>query len=77
MLPTAADVTLTCGTATMLASAPAGLSKYKLPLLEDCSVSSTITRGATTTTFSPTGFTFSTTPTAYNFNAFVAASPEV
>lgn len=70
-----ATVTLSCGASTMSAAAPAGVSKYKLPLLASCTVGSAVTRGSVTTTFNPAGFTFSTSPPSYNFNAFVAASP--
>ncbi|KAH9945573.1 glycoside hydrolase family 71 protein [Amylocystis lapponica] len=75
LLTAPANVTLTCGTTTQKTSAPAGLTKLKLPLTKNCSVQATVVRGSTTSVnFVPAGFTFSTSPPSYNFNAFVAAS---
>ncbi|KAJ7291761.1 glycoside hydrolase family 71 protein [Mycena rebaudengoi] len=72
-----ADVTLTCGSSTQtFTDVPAGVSKQKLSLKEDCSVSSKITRGGNdAVNLTPDGMKFSTSPPSYNFNAFVAASP--
>lgn len=76
LLTAPANVTQACGASTSTSSVPAGLSKLKLALKEDCSVNVTITRNSTTAlTFSPAGFKFDTKPPSYNFNAFVAASP--
>ncbi|KAJ7142373.1 glycoside hydrolase family 71 protein [Mycena epipterygia] len=76
-LTDAADITLTCGSSTQtFSSIPAGVSKQKLALMEDCDISAKITRGGSdAVTFAPVGMNFSTTPPSYNFNAFVAASP--
>ncbi|KAJ7849581.1 glycoside hydrolase family 71 protein [Mycena leptocephala] len=72
-----ADLTLTCGSSTQtFSSVPAGISKQKLALKEDCNVAAKITRsGSDAVTFAPAGMNFSTTPPSYNFNALVAASP--
>ncbi|KAJ7099747.1 glycoside hydrolase family 71 protein [Mycena epipterygia] len=76
-LTEAADLTLICGSSTQtFSSVPAGLSKQKLALTEDCDISAKITRGGSdAVTFAPAGMNFSTTAPSYNFNAFVAASP--
>jgi glucan endo-1,3-alpha-glucosidase len=72
-----ADLTLTCGSSSQTFSrVAAGVSKQKLDLKDDCSVSAKITRGGTdAVAFQPKGMNFSTKPPSYNFNAFVAASP--
>ncbi|KAF4573215.1 hypothetical protein EYR36_007725 [Pleurotus pulmonarius] len=76
LLASPAQVTLACGPNTQTTDVPAGLAKLKLPLTTDCDVSSTVSRdGQLVINFHPKGFHFSTTPTMYNFNAFVAASP--
>ncbi|KAF4604919.1 hypothetical protein EYR40_003702 [Pleurotus pulmonarius] len=76
LLASPAQVTLACGPNTQTTDVPAGLAKLKLPLTTDCDVSSTVSRdGRLVIDFHPKGFHFSTTPTMYNFNAFVAASP--
>ncbi|KAJ6618837.1 glycoside hydrolase family 71 protein [Mycena sp. CBHHK59/15] len=76
-LTASADLTLTCGTSTQTFSAvPAGVSKQKLPLTSDCTVSAKISRGGSdAVTLAPAGMNFSSSPPSYNFNAFVAASP--
>ncbi|KAH9855566.1 glycosyl hydrolase family 71-domain-containing protein [Lenzites betulinus] len=81
LLPTAANITLSCGSTTQTTLAPAGLSKLKLPLkltgsTASCAAKAVIARGGKTAlTFAPAGYTFSANPPSYNFNAFVAASP--
>lgn len=75
LLTAPANVTLTCGNSTSVAAAPAGLTKLKLPLQQDCNATSAIARGANVTTFAPAGLHFQLNPPSYNFNAFVAASP--
>ncbi|KAI0746462.1 glycoside hydrolase family 71 protein [Daedaleopsis nitida] len=76
LLPAPANVTLSCGSSSQTTRAPAGLTKLKLPLSASCAVKAVVARNATSAvSFAPTGFNFSTRPTAYNFNAFVAASP--
>ncbi|THH26891.1 hypothetical protein EUX98_g7296 [Antrodiella citrinella] len=75
LLTSPAIVQLTCGTSSTRAALPAGLSKISLGLTAACSVTTNITRGAVTTTFTPTNYNFSLKPPSYNFNAFVAASP--
>ncbi|KAF7329330.1 Glycoside hydrolase family 71 protein [Mycena kentingensis (nom. inval.)] len=73
-----ADLTLTCGDSSQTFSeVPAGVSKQKLALTNDCKVSAKISRGgADVVSFAPEGMEFKTNPDKYNFNAFVAASPE-
>ncbi|KAI0827200.1 glycosyl hydrolase family 71-domain-containing protein [Trametes gibbosa] len=81
LLPTPANVTLSCGNTTQTTLAPAGLTKLKLPLTlpgstASCAAKAVVARGRTTAlTFAPAGYTFSARPPSYNFNAFVAASP--
>ncbi|KAI0763934.1 glycosyl hydrolase family 71-domain-containing protein [Trametes elegans] len=78
LLTAPANVTISCGRAAVrTALVPAGLAKLKLPLpAAGCSVEAAVTRGAKTVlSFAPAGFTYNTRPAAYNFNAFVAASP--
>jgi glucan endo-1,3-alpha-glucosidase len=77
LLTRPSDLTLTCGSSTQtFTGVPAGVSKQKLALTTDCSVSAKISRyGFPVVTFTPKGMNFSTTPPSYNFNAFVAASP--
>lgn len=76
LLTSPAQVTLACGPSAQTTDVPAGLAKLKLPLTSDCDVSSTVSRdGRRVIDFQPNGFHFSTSPTMYNFNAFVAASP--
>ncbi|KAI0711667.1 glycoside hydrolase family 71 protein [Earliella scabrosa] len=71
-----ANVTLSCGTSSQRTVVPAGVSKLKLPLSTNCAVKAVVVRGSNTTVnMAPAGFNYSTRPTAYNFNAFVAASP--
>ncbi|KAI0682732.1 glycosyl hydrolase family 71-domain-containing protein [Cytidiella melzeri] len=77
LLKSPATFTLACGSQTTTASAPAGLSKFKLgPLTKSCTVSSSIQRGKVVTTNAyKNGFKFTTArPTTYNFNAYVASS---
>jgi glucan endo-1,3-alpha-glucosidase len=76
LLQAPATVTLSCGTSPTLSSALAqGVSKLKLPLIEDCQVQATIVRDdELVLELRPDGFEFSTHPPSYNFNAFVAAS---
>lgn len=76
LLSAPADVTLSCGPTSQKTAVPAGASKLKLRLSTDCSVRAVVTRGTNTAVnFAPPGFSFSTRPPSYNFNAFVAASP--
>lgn len=71
-----ANVSLACGNTSASALVPAGLTKFKLPLVSNCSVNATIARSSQTVlSFAPAGYNFNTTPPSYNFNAFVAASP--
>ncbi|TFK24019.1 glycoside hydrolase family 71 protein [Coprinopsis marcescibilis] len=85
LLTTDAQVTLSCiqegdsdsdnGEESTTQNLSAGLSKLRLKLTYDCSPVAQITRnGEDVLRFAPEGFRFSTQPTAYNFNAFVAAS---
>ncbi|CAK5274285.1 unnamed protein product [Mycena citricolor] len=76
-LTDAAKFTVYCGASSNSVSASSGgLVKLKLPLKSDCSVSALIERnGDRVVDFAPANFDFSTTPSTYNFNAFVAASP--
>ncbi|KAG9222501.1 hypothetical protein CCMSSC00406_0002836 [Pleurotus cornucopiae] len=76
LLTSPGQVTLACGPSVQTTNVPAGLAKLKLPLTSDCDASSTVSRdGRRVIDFQPNGFHFSTNPTMYNFNAFVAASP--
>ncbi|GBE78542.1 Glucan endo-1,3-alpha-glucosidase agn1 [Sparassis crispa] len=76
LLMSPANVTLSCGSTTNKTLAPAGLTKFKLPLSTNCSVTAVVVRGTNTTVnFAPPSFKFNTKPPSYNFNAFVAASP--
>ncbi|KAJ7025579.1 glycoside hydrolase family 71 protein [Mycena alexandri] len=76
LLTKPATVALQCGPNQGSWDVPSGLSKLKLPLTADCPVTASVQRAdGSEMNFSPAGFTFSTTPPSYNFNAFVAASP--
>ncbi|KAJ7718317.1 glycosyl hydrolase family 71-domain-containing protein [Mycena metata] len=76
LLTDPATVMLRCGPNQGSWDVPSGLSKLKLSLTVDCSVTASVQRAdGSGMDFSPAGFTFSTTPASYNFNAFVAASP--
>ncbi|CDO69094.1 Glycoside Hydrolase Family 71 protein [Trametes cinnabarina] len=76
LLTAPANVTLSCGSSSQTTRVPAGLSKLKLRLSADCAVKALVTRNATAAlAFSPAGFSFTTRPRSYNYNAFVAASP--
>ncbi|KAK7048415.1 glycoside hydrolase family 71 protein [Favolaschia claudopus] len=76
LLTSPANVVLQCGSSREQFAAPAGLSKFKLPLKNPGSVSAYILRGdESDVKFSPSGFDFSSSPPSYNFNAFVAAYP--
>ncbi|GJE92329.1 glycoside hydrolase family 71 protein [Phanerochaete sordida] len=74
-LTSPATVTLTCGPSALTAPLPAGTSKLRLALVAECDVASSVTRGGQSVAFKPEGMHFSTAPAAYNFNAFVVASP--
>ncbi|KIY68913.1 glycoside hydrolase family 71 protein [Cylindrobasidium torrendii FP15055 ss-10] len=74
-LASPALVTIACGTSNISYNLPKGRSKMKLPLTKDCDVTGRIVRGKTVAVdFRPTNYHFTTRPTSYNFNAFVAAS---
>jgi glucan endo-1,3-alpha-glucosidase len=76
LLAAPAQIGLGCGESKLAVNLPAGVSKLRLPLVHDCSVVAILVRGGTVVLrFEPQGFRFSTTPHAYNYNAFVAASP--
>ncbi|TCD60933.1 hypothetical protein EIP91_009286 [Steccherinum ochraceum] len=75
LLSSPATVQLNCGAQATRAMLPAGLSKISLYLTAACTVNTTITRGANTTTFAPSNYKFSLNPPSYNFNALVVASP--
>ncbi|KAJ7736811.1 glycoside hydrolase [Mycena metata] len=76
LLTDPATVMLQCGPNQGSWDVPSGLSKLKLPLTVNCSVTASVQRAdGSGMEFSPAGFTFSTAPPSYNFNAFVAASP--
>jgi glucan endo-1,3-alpha-glucosidase len=76
LLAAPAQIGLRCGESRVVENLPAGVSKLRLPLVHDCNVVTILVRdGATVLRFEPPGFRFSTTPHAYNYNAFVAASP--
>ncbi|KAJ7713164.1 glycoside hydrolase family 71 protein [Mycena metata] len=76
LLTDSATVILRCGPNLESWDVPSGLSKLKLLLTVDCSVTASVQRAdGSGMDFLPAGFTFSTTPPSYNFNAFVAASP--
>ncbi|KAF8191300.1 glycoside hydrolase family 71 protein [Pholiota molesta] len=76
LLSKPAHFEMTCGGSKYSGNLPAGANKVKMPLKDDCSVSSSVTRdGKKTVDFTPPGFRFSKNPPSYNFNAFVAASP--
>ncbi|KAF9479532.1 glycoside hydrolase family 71 protein [Pholiota conissans] len=68
---------MTCGGSRYSSDLPAGASKVKMPLRDDCNVKAVVTRDKKKTVdFAPAGFHFSKNAPFYNFNAFVAASPE-
>lgn len=68
-----AAVTLTAGSNTEVFPVPAGIWKMKVPSSAG-SIKATLSRnGQTILTVAPSNFTFTLTPTAYNFNAFVAS----
>ncbi|KAJ7471191.1 glycoside hydrolase family 71 protein [Mycena galericulata] len=78
LLSAPADVVLQCGSTKQEATnVPAGLAKFKLPLTTACNVAALIEReDGSGVRFEPEGMRFTTEPQqAYNFNAFVAASP--
>ncbi|KAF7368886.1 Glycoside hydrolase family 71 protein [Mycena venus] len=77
LLARPADVLLQCGSSReQTHNLPRGLSKLKLPLKTDCSVSAEILRGGEPDVmFEPQDFNFSTKPPMANFNAFVASYP--
>ncbi|KIY51042.1 glycoside hydrolase family 71 protein [Fistulina hepatica ATCC 64428] len=69
-------LTLSCGRTSQVFSAPAGVSKMKLPFSETCNVKAVVKRDdKTIISCEPPGFRFNTNPPSYNFNAFVAACP--
>lgn len=70
------SVTLQCGgysETTVLSGT--GVFKLRMPLTDPGQVSATLRRdGAGVVDLVPVGFVFSSHPTSYNFNAFVASS---
>ncbi|KAI0674056.1 glycoside hydrolase family 71 protein [Trametes maxima] len=77
LLTEPANVTLSCGNSSHTALAPAGLSKLKLQLSDSCTANATVVRNSSVALgFAPDGLNYTTRPASYNFNAFVAASPE-
>ncbi|WVQ97182.1 hypothetical protein IAU59_004292 [Kwoniella sp. CBS 9459] len=70
-----AEVTLTSGSNTQTFTVSAGLSKLKIPLSAG-SISGSITRSGSTVASYDAGssFTYTTTPTTYNYNYFVGSS---
>ncbi|KAI0646055.1 glycoside hydrolase family 71 protein [Trametes meyenii] len=77
LLTDSANVTLSCGDSSQKTLVPAGLSRLKLQLSDSCTANATVTRNSTVAlSFAPNGLNFTTEPVSYNFNAFVAASPE-
>ncbi|WVQ71228.1 hypothetical protein IAR50_000753 [Cryptococcus sp. DSM 104548] len=75
MTTDAATVTLTSGSTTESFSVEAGLTKLKISLAAG-SISGTITRSGSTVASYDAGsdFTYTTTPTTYNYNYFVGSS---
>ncbi|OCF33259.1 hypothetical protein I316_05000 [Kwoniella heveanensis BCC8398] len=70
-----AEVTLTSGGSSQTFTVSAGLSKLKIPLSAG-SISGSITRSGSTVASYDAGssFTYTTTPSTYNFNYFVGSS---
>ncbi len=77
LLKTPATVTLSCGSLSSTTSAPAGVAKLKVgPLTQDCTVSTTITRGKiiVNNTYQ-SKFKYTTAaPAIYNYNAYVVST---
>ncbi|KAJ3527217.1 hypothetical protein NMY22_g9870 [Coprinellus aureogranulatus] len=70
LLKSPAQLGLGCGKSTLIVNAPAGRSKHRLPLVEDCSVTAVVVRDKSVVLkFAPEGYRFSTNPPMYNFNA--------
>ncbi|EAU86702.2 alpha-1,3-glucanase [Coprinopsis cinerea okayama7 len=77
-LPDEARLNLSCGENVIILDLDSGVSKVRLPVTNDCTPTATIVResdGYHMLVFTPQGYNWTTRPTAYNFNAFVAASP--
>jgi glucan endo-1,3-alpha-glucosidase len=69
-----AVVTLTSGSNTETFSVSAGLSKLKISNSAG-SISGSITRsGSVVASYTPSGFTYTTSPSTYNYNYFVGSS---
>ncbi|KIJ64072.1 glycoside hydrolase family 71 protein [Hydnomerulius pinastri MD-312] len=71
-----AQVTLACGSHSIPVLLPPGIRGLALPLVSSCNAEGIISRaGVEIVHLRPRNFAFRTTPQAYNYNAFVAASP--
>jgi glucan endo-1,3-alpha-glucosidase len=70
----AATVTLTAGSNTQTFSVSAGLSKLKVASSAGGISGSIARNGATTASYTSTGFSWTTTPATYNYNYFVGSS---
>ena len=68
------SVTLNAGSTSQTFSVQAGLSKLKIPSAPGGMGGSISRNGQTVASYTSSGFTYTTTPTLYNFNYFVGSS---
>lgn len=68
---------LSLGSASGTYAVTAGVNKIKMALSNGGSPTASLVDGSgnTVLSFSPSGFTYKTNPTTYNFNYYIAVSP--